>query len=223
MSYTFVDRGYSKTMVLLPGWGTYGALFTDFKAHFNYIVIEALSRSTCSEIEIAIDELKLSKVSLFGFSMGGFLAAEFANKNPMLVEDVVLLGIRKQYTPQDIAMVRGFLNRGKEAYMAKFYKACFSELDAYDKAKPLFLDKFQAKFDLNYLQAMLDYLGELHLTPELLKPIERLRFIHGKKDSIAPLSEVRALRQFLPQAKLTVLDEGHLPLSLFQGFSSLIL
>lgn len=214
-SYTYLHRGYENALVLLSGWGTYGDLFTHYQAPYNYIVFDQVSSSTVEDILIAKQALGLSKLSLLGFSMGGFLAAAFAQAYPAFVHELTLVGVRQKYSAQDIAMVKGFLNRGKAGYMRKFYQACFFDPADFQKAETLFVKGWLSRYDLTLLQEGLDFLGQLSLIPEMFLDIPQVHFVHGKQDIIAPVAEVEALLAPLPQAKFTLLDEGHLPLSFF--------
>lgn len=204
-------------LILLPGWGTNSTLFSNLQTPYKPVQIHQLSRSTLDEISHYIQKEKCLKVHLLGFSMGGFLAAQFAATHPHLVESVTLIGVRKNYPDKEISMVKGYLNRSKEAYMNTFYRACFNTETGYLKFKKTLLSQPQPPFKRDYLIEMLTYLGELTLAPELLKKIPHLHFIHGLHDTIAPLSEVEALVNATPHATLEILKEGHIPLSFFKA------
>ena len=151
--------------------------------------------------------------NLFGLSLGGFVACEFASRFPNLVDGLILIGIRKRYKAEELQEAKKAVGKNKRAYLYKLYSMNFISSDSMRYFKDNFLKIYIEKFDLGYLLDTLGYLGKSEIKPEMINKIQRIILIHGEKDGIAPIEEAIEIRKNLPQAELiTVKGEGHVPL-----------
>ena len=211
--FKYIDRGYKASIVLIPGWATDYRIFDFLDLKFNYLLPVRFapfdfSKSLLREIK----KRTIKKISLLGLSLGGFLAAEFAFKHPGLIDELILISIRKRYKENDLSHIKGQLKKNKKAYLYKFYSLCFpgrKHID--DSAKKLF-NRYYNTMDLDYLLYGLQYLEKAKIEPALLGKIENIRIIHGEYDNIAPIQEAFDIKSRLPKAKfICVKDAGHFP------------
>jgi len=211
--FQYVNRNYPNTIVLIPGWATDCGIFGDLDLKFNYI--ETLKFHPADFKEKLLEALKkhnIKKVSLFGFSMGGFLATEFARDNQELIDDIFLIAIREKYRTDEITKVRGYLKQSKDAYLSRFYSFSFSKKEEIAHFKKELLKKYLRKFDTGYLFELLDCLENMYMMPEALENIERIKIIHGELDTIAPITEAISIKNKLPQADFVeIKGSGHIP------------
>jgi len=214
--FRLVDRGFKNTLVLIPGWAGDWRMFSGLNLSYNYLLPIKFSLSGFNEelLEVLKKEA-LGKVSLFGLSLGGFLAADFAFKNPQNVDELILVSIRKGYDREILAEVKLKLGENKDAFLYGFYRDCFSteDKDSFDWFRKNLLDDYLKQMNLDDLFLGLDYLGSSRLTPESLSSISRVRIFHGQEDKIAPLSEAEELKSLLPHVELITLSGlGHIPI-----------
>jgi malonyl-CoA O-methyltransferase len=148
-----------------------------------------------------------------GFSLGGFLAAEFAGRFPERVDELILVGIRKNYESGSLAEIKAQLCKNKRSWLYKFYVSCFSRQDPEGLSwfRKNLLKDYTDNFNLQELLWGLDYLETHKLQPEKLATINKVRIFHGSHDSVAPVEEAQAVKATLPNAKFIYLNGlGHI-------------
>jgi len=166
------------------------------------------------ELSNLLNKKSIDKISLFGWSLGGFLAVDFALKNLDRVDELILLSIRKEFPKKTLDEARYQLKQNKRAYLHKFYIECFSDNDKEERAwfRKYLLRAYLHKMNLEDLISGLDYLSQANINAESLAAIKKIRIFHGQKDSIAPIREAKEIKSCLPQARFICLrSAGHLP------------
>ena len=119
--FKFLDRGFEDTLVLIPGWATDYRIFDNLKLDYNYILNTNLYSSNFNHQLLGqLDERKFDKVSVFGFSLGGFLAAEFAARFPEKINELILVGIRKYYEPKILEDFKKEIKKNMRSWLYKF-------------------------------------------------------------------------------------------------------
>ena len=161
-----------------------------------------------------VDELELGRVSLMGFSMGGWIVAEMAamcahNLNRLVLVDAE--GIR----PHKGEIAELFNVAGSEVLKLSFYDS--SQVPDY---KELFerelTDEEQAEKRQNQEMATrLCWKPYMH-NPQLPAYLKRVRtptlIIWGRQDKIAPLSCAELYHEALANSSLHIIDNcGHAP------------
>ena len=211
--FKYLDRGQKKTIALIPGWATDYRIFDSLNLKFNYLIPLDFSPLTFeSSILNALKEKGMEKISLLGWSLGGFLAAEFSIKHPNLVEELILVSIRRKYKQEEIAKIKELLKKSRRGYLYKFYGQCFSKKENLSWFKKNLLKTYCEQFDLEYLLKTLDYLEKSWINTQELAGIERIKIIHGEGDRIAPIDEAREVQEAIPNSELiTIKDSGHIP------------
>jgi len=218
-AFKYVNRDCRDSIVLIPGWATDYRIFDSLDLKFNYLLPTDFSPLTFEEgLLCALKENGIKKVSLFGWSQGGFIAGDFASKHADLINELILVGIRKEYKNEELAKVREALNKNKKGYLYKFYTMCFCEKEDMARFKRGLLKDYCDELSLDYLVATLDYLENGRIKPELLNSIKRIRIVHGEHDNIAPIEEAMDIKRGLPSSEfITVKGAGHIPF-LKKGF-----
>ena len=77
----FINRGYKENLVLVPGWATDWRIFDGLDLNYNYIsLIEFSPLNFTDGLSQYLENKSINKVSMLGWSMGAFLAADFTVK-----------------------------------------------------------------------------------------------------------------------------------------------
>ena len=199
--------------MLIPGWATDHRIFNTLELGRNYLIPVKFSPMDFEEkLAKELKKRKIEKVSLFGYSLGGFIASNFASKYPEIVDELVLVSIRELYKKAEIKKVKESLEKNKKAYLYKFYNQCFNDEKKRAKFKAGLMKDYLKEFDLNYLLETLDYLGNFIFKPGLIDRIKSVSIIHGENDRIAPIEEAKNIKKKLPRAGfINVRGAGHIP------------
>jgi len=211
--FKLFNRGKQDTIVLIPGWATDYRIFERIDLDFNYLMPTKFSPFSFERnLLTTLKKNDLDRVSVLGWSLGGFTASDFAAKHPDKINEVVLISVREKYERENIEKIRSSLNENKKACLYKFYNNCFLR----NEKGALFLFKRNLlagylKADLDLLLEGLDYLSDSQLRLQELKGL-KVKFIHGEGDKIAPMEEALKLKENLPQAKfISIGKTGHMP------------
>lgn len=205
--YKLIDRGYRKTLLLLPGWAADCRIFSPVDLEFNYLMPLDLSPHSFEEdLLAAMEENGLKKISILGWSLGGFLAHQFSARHTDVVDEAVLVGVRKKYELAAIENIKSILRKNKRAYLYKFYKDCFSpdERETYRWFGGSLMKDYLDTMGLDRLIDGLDYLSECRIDPKSPEGV-KVRLVHGSADRIAPIGEAPAIEL------ITMEGAGHMP------------
>ena len=212
-TFKFVDRGWPSAIVLIPGWASDYRIFERLDLKYNYLIPVDFSLCTFEEkLLLALKEHCLEKISLFGWSLGGFLAYEFSSKYSSCVYELILVSIRQKYKKEELDQIKKYLRESKKGYLHRFYSQCFYNSEHRNYFKRNFAKKYYEEMELNCLINGLDYLSKAEIEIKSLKKIEKIKIVHGEFDKIVPLEEAKELKDKLPQAKFIVVEgTGHMP------------
>lgn len=212
--FEFRTRGFKDTLVLVPGWATDWRVFDGLELDYNYLVTTKLNTADFSRQLLGwMEQSKISKLSLFGVSLGGCLAAEFATSYPEKINELILLGVRKSYDPQLLENIKREILADPKPWLYKFYLNCFSKADRQSLVwfRKNLLDEYLNNLNTDELIGGLDYLANHTIYPGTLGKIENIEIFHGSDDIIAPVNEALEIKAELPRAKFTLLTgKGHL-------------
>jgi len=202
--YVFGGRG-NPSVVLLPGWATDGRIFEGVLPGVAAVTTGQLRPAGfSSRLAAFLDRTARRPVTVVGWSLGGFLAAEFAREHPDRVRRVVLVGIRREYPAADLSAVRASLLRDREACLSTFYAQCFFPARPTAKEglvpRPPAYRRFRGGLQAAYLREMdigalregLSYLAGARLSGGTL-PSCPVAIVHGEKDVVAPLAEAEGV------------------------------
>ena len=208
------DKGFKNTLVFIPGWATDYRIFEPLALNYNYLFpIKFYPFHFKEELSKFLRKNSLSKVSLLGWSMGGFLVTDFALRNPKRVHELILLSIRKSFNSKALEEIKELLKKNKKAYLYKFYLECFSVDDEEGRLwfKKHLLKDYLHERTLKDLLDGLDYLSGARICAQSLSGFKKIKIFHGEKDAIAPLKESLEIKSGLPQAQFISLPTaGHI-------------
>lgn len=212
-TFEYIDRSSQKAMVLIPGWASDYRIFDSLDLDYDYLIPSGLVRAQnfAPLLLEAIKNNRLDKISLLGWSLGSFLAADFSIKFPELIDKLILVGVRKKYMVDRLREIKSLLIRGKQGYLSGFYRQCFYNQEARLKFKIGLMKDYLKELDLTFLLEGLDYLAQAKLDVTALKNLNhKIILVQGKEDNIAPLVEAERIKNDLPQAKFIPIEEaGH--------------
>jgi pimeloyl-ACP methyl ester carboxylesterase len=213
--FEFLYRGFNKTLVLIPGWAFDCRIFNSLNLDYNYIVpLRPFITDFVKELDYFLGECRLSEVSLFGWSLGGFLAIDFASVYPSRVDEVIAVSIRKTYDLEELTLVEIKLKKNISAFLREFYFTCFSlcDRDALKWFRKNILKDYLNCFGMDDLISGLKYLSSARISPSSLCGVKKIRIFHGQEDRVAPFEEVQALQKEVNHARLILIPEaGHIP------------
>jgi 3-oxoadipate enol-lactonase len=166
-----------------------------------------------SDAAAVLDAAGILSAHVFGVSMGGMIAQEFALQNPARTRSLILgctspggpSAVRAERKVADILMVRGMtLEQAREAILPYIYDAatprdkieedmrlrrsCFPSLEAYTAQ----------------LQAILAWEGYSRIA-QIAAPT---LVIHGKSDALVPAGNGQLIADRIPGARLVLLDQA---------------
>lgn len=216
-NFNYINRGKKKDIVLLHGWATDNRIFDLLDIDYNYILpLELDPQKFEQEMLDYMSKSDKPRVSLLGWSMGSFIAADFAVKYSDLIDKLILVSIKGKYDKNSIEEIKKKITESRKAYLYKFYLDCFSEGEE-DKLKWFranLMRDYLEKFSVETLIAGLEYLSEAGLKIHGLNKL-RPEIIYGMKDKIIPVNEIISLKQQMPDVKFTLIEGmGHLPFNM---------
>jgi len=213
--FKFVDRGFKKGMLLISGWATDWRIFEKLNIPFNYLLPENTLPENFEEIINDLpDKIKLSGISVLGWSMGGFIAADLISRYPVIFDEVILVSIRRRYDENGINHVRDYLRKNTKAYLYRFYGSLFSKTEKEHERwfKESLLKQYLGDPDSLRLFDGLNYLVNRELKANSLDG-SNIIFVHGENDKIASLEEARFVAAEVPSAKfISIKGAGHFPI-----------
>ena len=190
-----VGGGGDPSMVLLPGWATDGRIYEGVLPGVTAVTTGPLRPEGFSRrLAAFLDHAARGPVTVVGWSLGGFLAAEFAREYPDRVRRVVLVGIRREYPEGDVEGVLRSLSADPGGCLTGFYAQCFypSQIPAYRRFRSGLQAAYLREMDGGALREGLSYLAEARLSGETL-PACPVAIVHGEKDVVAPFEEAEGV------------------------------
>ena len=221
--FTVAGEG-DPSMVLLPGWATDGRIFEGVLPGVTAVTTGPLRPEGFSRrLAAFLDRTARDPVTVVGWSLGGFLAAEFARENPDRVRRVVLVGIRREYPEGDVAGVLRSFSADPGSCLSGFYTQCFfpSQMPAYRRFRAGLQAAYLREMDGGALREGLSYLASARLSGETL-PVCPVTIVHGEKDVIAPLAEAEGVAREGANATFHPLPGAAHAAFLADGFRALI-
>lgn len=207
-------RGAKDTILLIPGWATDYRIFDALDIDYNYLLPLEFSFFGFEEgLSKAMKENDIKKISVIGWSMGGFIACDFLPKYRDCVNEVIFVSARRRYEEANNEKIKTFLIKNRKGFLHKFYNDCFSEDDddAYKWFQRYLLKDYLEHMELGHLLEGLDYLSRSRIEPRSLEGV-KVTFVHGRGDKIAPIKEAMALKDDVPRARFISIEcAGHMP------------
>lgn len=221
--FTVVGEG-DPSVVLLPGWATDGRIFDGVLPGVTAVTTGPLRPDRFSRrLAAFLDSAARGPVTVVGWSLGGFLAAEFAREYPDRVRRVVLVGIRREYPEGDVEAVLRSLSADPGGCLSGFYTRCFypSQLPAYRRFRGRLQAAYLREMDGGALREGLSYLASARLSRETL-PACPVAIVHGEEDVVAPLAEAERLARETGNATFHPLPGAAHAAFLADGFRAVV-
>jgi pimeloyl-ACP methyl ester carboxylesterase len=208
-------QGHGKPLVLIHGGGstiksTYGHILPELAKTHQVIAVELQAHGhtldidrplsfeqDADDIAALLDQLRIKKADIMGFSNGGTTALQIAIRHPQLVNKLVLLAALYKRD----GMQPGFWDGMVQASMAQMPQPL---KDAYLEANP----------DPKGLQAMFDrdvarMIGFKDINDADIKSIQAPALIINGDAEVVLAEHALALSRALPHARLAILPGGH--------------
>ncbi len=197
-------------VVFLPGWGFDGRIteLLDRQAlSWIYPATMLDPTSLTNDLFAFLNEKAIDRVELKGWSMGGYLALDFARTYPDRVATLDLIGTRSQWPDAEINAIIDELQADPAAFLHTFFRKCFlGRKSVYRNFTKNLQNDYLRHPDLELLLKGLAYLRTAQVNPA---PGVTTRIVHGRNDIIAPLAQ----RADIPEAEVVIVEQGgHLPL-----------
>ncbi len=212
--FKLLNRAAKDTALLIPGWATDHRIFGAMDIGYNYMLpVEFSPFGFCEGLLEAMEENSVKKISVLGWSMGGFIACDLLSKHRDRVDEIILVSVRRGYEKADNEKIKQFLVKNRKGFLRKFYNDCLPGRGcAADKwFRSGLLKDYLKRMELSRLLEGLDYLSERRIEPESLKGV-KVTLIHGRDDKIAPIKEALELKEDMPQARFIPMERaGHIP------------
>jgi pimeloyl-[acyl-carrier protein] methyl ester esterase len=221
--FTVVGEG-DPSMVLLPGWATDGRIFDGVLPGVTAVTTGPLRPDRFSRrLAAFLDSAARGPVTVVGWSLGGFLAAEFAREYPDRVRRVVLVGIRREYPEGDVEAVLRSLSADPGGCLSGFYTRCFypSQIPAYRRFRGRLQAAYLREMDGGALREGLSYLASARLSRETL-PACPVAIVHGEEDVVAPLAEAEGVARETGNATFHPLPGAAHAAFLADGFRAVV-
>ena len=206
-----IAEGSVPSLVLLPGWATDNRIFGDIFHGAAAVQVSGTLRveGFADRLSAFLDGIAADPVTIFGWSLGGFMAAEFAVKYPSRVRRLVLAGVRQRYSPSDVESVRSAFLRDRRACLSNFYAQCFfpSRMKEYRRFRQELQEEYIREMDGDALLSGLDYLGRTVFPADSLTSCP-VKIIHGEKDAVAPATEAKELARSIDDATFCLLRQA---------------
>ena len=183
------------SLVLLPGWATDGRIFEGVFPGVPAVTTGPLRpEGFASRLAAFLGRAARGPVTVVGWSLGGFLAAEFAREYPDRVRRVVLVGIRRAYPEGEVAAILRSLSADPGGCLSGFYAQCFypSQIPAYRRFRGGLQAAYLREMDGGALREGLSFLAGARLSGGTL-PACPVAIVHGEKDVVAPFAEAEGL------------------------------
>jgi malonyl-CoA O-methyltransferase len=196
-------------VVFLPGWGFDGRITELLDGQARSWISPATMvdpTSLTSDLFAFLNEKAIDRIDLKGWSMGGYLALDFARTYPDRVATLDLIGTRSHWPAAEIDAIINELQADPAAFLHTFYRKCFlGRKSAYRNFTKNLQNDYLRHPDLELLLKGLAYLRTAQVHPA---PGVTSRIVHGRNDIIAPLAQ----RADIPAAEVVIVEQGgHLP------------
>ncbi len=209
-----IERGTGQQvpLVLLPGWGFTGAVLKDhvaFAAESLLVPTGFTAPDSGAGLLAFLNDHGLKRVRILGWSMGGNIGVDFAQRHPDRVSALTLVAVRQRWHQEDIELTRQGLLDVTGRGMEKFYRKCFLGAKSdYRRFASQLLMSYTEHCDVALLDKGLTYLSGHRMPDSLSLPVH---IVQGRKDLVCPVAE---MVHFSSTAQISMLDGvGHFPFS----------
>ncbi len=197
-------RDFELVMPMMPGYG--GSARLDWAMSMRDMAGWYLE---------ALDDMDIGRVSVMGFSLGGWLAAELATMNPERFEKLILVGAAGVRPPVGEILDMFLITMPVFLEASVSDKSSVAEFSTVCPDEPTPDQAFDWE-DIREVACMLGWRPYMHnpTLPHLLHRLKRLPtlLVWGRDDAVIPLSAGQLYNESIPGSRLVALDGcGHRP------------
>jgi pimeloyl-ACP methyl ester carboxylesterase len=164
----------------------------------------------------SVEEVEFKEFVLVGFSMGGYVAQEFALKHPKRIQKLILIGSSSEgYPPKEKEIIVRALPQIEKGLFRGLTEKRLKEFlhpRSYEDKSIRDLIHSMAGVDAGevYLRQLKATLDRRNLSAEIRKIQCPISLIAGKDDQIIPVDSILRMERYAPDAEINVVpDCGH--------------
>lgn len=229
-SFTWRDSGNGPPLILIHGWGNTSAVFTDLMAQlpdYQCLAPDLPGYGTshaAKNVELSaladdfvrwLDALKIERVALLGWSLGGMLALELAIRFPERIQRLILIASTPRFVSTDDwqygladAAVRALardIKRAPTSTLENFWRLQF-------QGEEFIPSPLLPTVEMMTALGGLEILRQVDLREELVRITMPTLVVHGTADTIIPIAAGYFLANSLPYTELLEISGcGHAP------------
>lgn len=175
-----------------------------FSGHGNTEIPEngITTEKYTQELKEFIEKEKLNDVSIFGHSMGGYVALCYALENPSTLHSIITLGTKFDWTEEQALKESKMLNPDVIAEKVPKYAELLEKQHG-TKWKQLLPDIAEMMISLGKKPLLKNNLSDINIPVQIMV---------GDKDTMVTLEESMEVYRSLPNAKLAVLPDTKHPM-----------
>ncbi|GGG31024.1 hypothetical protein GCM10011344_34920 [Dokdonia pacifica] len=152
-----------------------------------------------SNVRDYLKEHHISKTHIFGYSMGGYVALQLAKTHPELVEHIVTLGTKFEWTPESAAQELKMLNPEKIEEKVPAFAKKLAAVHTQNDWKEVMRKTAQLMHGLGN--------GKKITVQELTQIQHNVHIAIGRKDHMVSIEESKESANALPNGQLHILEE----------------
>lgn len=180
----------------------------NFQGHGDLVSDEPFSiRLFVQNVLDYLNKNDLQTCTIFGYSMGGYVALKLAQEHPTRVNRIVTLGTKFAWSPEIAAKETALLNPAKIEEKVPKFAAALAQLNVDWKAVMLKTADFMT--DLGNQPALAE--TDFH---SIQIPVTLLL---GSEDTMVTREETQAVAQHLPNATFELVDDWQHPIERVNG------
>ena len=151
-----------------------------------------------------LKENQIEKVNIFGYSMGGYVGLNLARKSPGLVEKIITLGTKFNWTKESAEKEIKMLNPEKIEEKVPAFANMLASTHGSNNWKKVVIKTAQMMFELG---------DGKKIAPKELEQIEHEVLIGiGSKDKMVSIEESEESANILPNGKLEIIEDFQHPI-----------
>lgn len=211
-NFFYLNRGFDKTLWLIPGWAFDFRIFIPLRLPYNYLFYldSVITQFKFHYLAQVLKHYNIRNLSVLGWSMGGaFLCNNLSTLAKIVsLNEVIICNTAKRFPLELLIEFRRRLTKDKANTLYEFYKLAFYRHKLHKKwfdreLFPNYLEKFSTKeleAGLEYLQNAITIPDETGLT---------IKIVHGTEDKIVQ-GHMRLNINSNGNSKIHVLNSGHI-------------